>query len=76
MSDCTSMRELSVDELDVVAGGQGALGGLIGGPGSLIDIATTGTAVQGILGSLFAGLEGLELSSFLTGENVLSILGL
>lgn len=77
MSECTSLRELSAAELDIVSGGQGLLGtGLIGGPGSLIDIATTGTAVQGILGSLGSLLEGLMLTSSITGSSILGILGL
>jgi hypothetical protein len=67
MSEITTMRELNIDELDVVAGGQG----LIGGPGSLIDITTTGLAVQGILGSLGAVLDGLMVTSSKTGQGVL-----
>ena len=42
------MRELKPNELDVVTGGQS----LVGGPGSVVDIATTGAAVTGILGGV------------------------
>lgn len=75
MSEATSMRELSPEELHMVAGGQ-----LIGGPGSVIDITTTGTAVVGILGSLLGGLgsllSGLMVTSAATGKGVLgSLLG-
>jgi hypothetical protein len=70
----TTMRELSADELDIVAGGQ--VPGLIGGPGSLIDITTTGSAVDGILGSLGTLLEGLMVTSAATHTTVLGVLGL
>jgi hypothetical protein len=67
MSEPTTMRELSANELDIVAGGQG----LVGGPGSLVDITTTGAAVIGILGSLGALLEGLMVTSASTGKGLL-----
>ena len=68
------MRELNANELDAVAGGQS----LVGGPGSVVDIATTGSAVTGILGGVGALLgsaggvvSGLLSSTSSTGTGLL-----
>lgn len=72
MSGIENMRELSGNELDLVAGGQS----LVGGPGSLVDIATTGSAVVGILGGVGSLLNGLVTTSSSAGKGLLgSLLG-
>jgi hypothetical protein len=63
----TNMRELSGDELDLVAGGQS----LVGGAGSLVDITATGTAVVGILGGVGSLLNGLITTTSSTGKGLL-----
>jgi hypothetical protein len=61
------MRELSADEIENVAGGLT----VVGGPGSLVDISTTGAAVSGILSSVGSLLNGLVTTGASTGTGLL-----
>jgi hypothetical protein len=65
MTQITNMRELHADELDVVTGGLT----VVGGSGSLVDISATGTAVQGILGSVGSLLTGLITTASSTASS-------